>query len=131
MGPRGRSRRSIRLGRLLRAPGPRPPFRCLPPPSGTATTFQSIALALDHDDPDRIDRTWLRLVDAERVLEELSRMTAEERAALPVMAPGRGGVIVAGGAILVATMRRFGIQRALVSERDILWGLAYDALGVG
>jgi exopolyphosphatase/guanosine-5'-triphosphate,3'-diphosphate pyrophosphatase len=99
--------------------------------SGTATTFQSIALALDHDDPDRIDRTWLGLVDAERVLEELSRMTAEERAALPVMAPGRGGVIVAGGAILVATMRRFGIQRALVSERDILWGLAYDALGVG
>ena len=40
-------------------------------------------------------------------------------------------VIVAGGAILVGTMRRFGIERALVSEADILWGLAYDALGVG
>jgi exopolyphosphatase/guanosine-5'-triphosphate,3'-diphosphate pyrophosphatase len=99
--------------------------------SGTATTFQAIALGLDRDDPDRIHRTWLALPDAERVLDDLCRMTAAERSALPVMAPGRGDVIVAGGAILVGTMRRFGIQRALVSETDILWGLAYDALGVG
>jgi exopolyphosphatase/guanosine-5'-triphosphate,3'-diphosphate pyrophosphatase len=99
--------------------------------SGTATTFQAIALDLDRDDPDRIHRTWLSLRDAERVLEKLCRMTTAERADLPVMAPGRGGVIVAGGAILVGTMRRFGMERALVSETDILWGLAYDALGVG
>jgi len=99
--------------------------------SGTATTFQAIALGLDRDDPDRIQRTWIALPDAERVLDDLCRMTAAERSALPVMAPGRGDVIVAGGAILVGTMRRFGIQRALVSETDILWGLAYDALGVG
>ena len=51
--------------------------------------------------------------------------------ALPVMAPGRGDVIVAGGAVLVETMRRFGIERSLVSETDILLGLAYDAFGVG
>ncbi len=99
--------------------------------SGTATTLQAIALGLDRDDPALIHRTWLALPDAERVLDELCRMTTAERSALPVMAPGRGGVIVAGGAILVATMHRFGIERALVSETDILWGLAYDALGVG
>ena len=99
--------------------------------SGTATTFQAIALGLDRDDPDRIHRTWLGIADAERVLDELCRMTTAERSAMPVMAPGRGGVIVTGGAILVGTMRRFGIERALVSETDILWGLAYDALGVG
>jgi exopolyphosphatase/guanosine-5'-triphosphate,3'-diphosphate pyrophosphatase len=99
--------------------------------SGTATTVQAIALGLERDDPDRIHRTWLGIADAERVLDELSRMTTAERSAMPVMAPGRGGVIVTGGAILVGTMRRFGIERALVSETDILWGLAYDALGVG
>jgi exopolyphosphatase/guanosine-5'-triphosphate,3'-diphosphate pyrophosphatase len=99
--------------------------------SGTATTFQAIAQGLDRDDPQLIHRTWLSLGDAERVLDDLSRMTTDERSALPVMAPGRGGVIVAGGAILVGTMRRFGVQRALVSEDDILRGLAYDALGVG
>ncbi len=98
--------------------------------SGTATTFQAIALGLDRDDPDRIHRTWLGIDAAHRVLDDLCRMTTAERSAMPVMAPGRGGVIVAGGAILVGTMRRFGIERALVSETDILWGLAYDALGV-
>ena len=99
--------------------------------SGTATTLQAIALGLDRYDPEQIHRTWLVLGDAERVLADLARMTNAERAALPVMAPGRGDVIVAGGAVLVETMRRFGIERALVSETDILVGLAYDALGVG
>jgi exopolyphosphatase/guanosine-5'-triphosphate,3'-diphosphate pyrophosphatase len=99
--------------------------------SGTATTMQAIALGLDRYDPERIHRTWLDLEDAVRVLADLARMTNAERAALPVMAPGRGDVIVAGGAVLVETMRRFGIERALVSETDILLGLAYEALGVG
>ncbi len=99
--------------------------------SGTATTLQAIALGLDRYDPEQIHRTWLVLGDAERVLADLARMTNAERAALQVMAPGRGDVIVAGGAVLVETMRRFGIERALVSETDILVGLAYDALGVG
>ena len=58
-------------------------------------------------------------------------MTNEERAAIPVMPPGRGDVIVAGAAILVTAMRRLGFDRALVSETDILDGLALELLGVG
>ena len=57
-------------------------------------------------------------------------MTNPERAAIPVMAPGRGDVIVAGAMILTATMRRFGIERALVSETDILDGLAYEMVDI-
>jgi exopolyphosphatase/guanosine-5'-triphosphate,3'-diphosphate pyrophosphatase len=56
-------------------------------------------------------------------------MTNQARAALPVMAPGRGDVIVAGAVILEAVMDRFGFEEALVSETDILDGLALDALG--
>ena len=37
-------------------------------------------------------------------------MTTGERAAIPVMAPGRGDVIVAGAVILVAVMGRFGFD---------------------
>jgi exopolyphosphatase / guanosine-5'-triphosphate,3'-diphosphate pyrophosphatase len=55
-------------------------------------------------------------------------MTDEERRALPVMVPGRGDVIVAGAAILVAVMRRFGFDRTLVSETDILDGLVLELL---
>ena len=55
-------------------------------------------------------------------------MTNEQRAAMPIMVPGRGDVIVAGAVILVATMRRFGLARARVSETDILDGLALQML---
>jgi exopolyphosphatase/guanosine-5'-triphosphate,3'-diphosphate pyrophosphatase len=46
------------------------------------------------------------------------------------MARGRGDVIVAGAVVLVAVMQRFGMDRALVSETDILDGLALEALGL-
>ena len=42
-----------------------------------------------------------------------------------------GDVIVAGAVILAEVMRRFGFDRALVSETDILDGLAFESLGIG
>jgi exopolyphosphatase/guanosine-5'-triphosphate,3'-diphosphate pyrophosphatase len=98
--------------------------------AGTATTLRAVALGLGRYDPDRIHRTWLDAAEAERVLAGLAAMTNAERAAIPVMAPGRGDVIVAGATILVEVMRRFGFRRTLVSETDILDGLGFEALGV-
>jgi exopolyphosphatase/guanosine-5'-triphosphate,3'-diphosphate pyrophosphatase len=63
--------------------------------------------------------------DAERVFRLLADMTTQERKAIPVMAPGREDVIPAGAAILVEVMRRWGFVEALVSETDILDGIAY------
>ena len=99
--------------------------------AGTATTLQAIVLGLDRYDPDRIHRSWLAREDVERTLEGLAAMTNEQRAAIPVMAPGRGDVIVAGAVILACVMGRFGFERALVSETDILDGLAFETLGIG
>jgi len=99
--------------------------------AGTATTIQAIALGLDRYDPDATHRSWLGRGGVETVLADLASMTNAQRAAIPVMAPGRGDVIVAGAVILLETMRRFGFERSLVSETDILWGLALDTLGVG
>ena len=98
--------------------------------AGTPTTLQAISLGLARYDPDRIHRTWLALEDAERILSEAARLTNAELAAMPVMSRGRGDVIVAGAAVLVGVMRRFGFDRALVSETDILDGLAFDTLGI-
>jgi exopolyphosphatase/guanosine-5'-triphosphate,3'-diphosphate pyrophosphatase len=97
--------------------------------AGTATTLQAIVLGLSRYDPDAIHRTWLSLAAVAEVRASLEAMTDAERAALPVMAPGRGDVIVAGAAILEAAMRRFGVDRVLVSETDILDGLALEMLG--
>lgn len=98
--------------------------------AGTATTLQGCALGLGRHDPDLVHRSRLTLADAERTLRELAAMTNEERAAIPVMPKGRGDVIVAGATILVAALRRFGFEEALVSETDILDGLAFELLGV-
>ncbi len=98
--------------------------------AGTATTLQALALDLARYDPDLIHRSWLLLADAERLLADLVAMTNSERAALPVMAPGRGDVMVAGTLIFVRTLRRFGFDRALVSESDILDGLALEMLDI-
>jgi exopolyphosphatase/guanosine-5'-triphosphate,3'-diphosphate pyrophosphatase len=46
------------------------------------------------------------------------------------MAPGRADVIVAGALVLSRVMRRFGFERALVSETDILDGLVLEMLEV-
>lgn len=96
--------------------------------AGTATTVQAVSMELARYDPEATHRTWLPREEAERVLVRLALMTNAERAALPVMAPGRGDVIVAGALILAGVMRRWGFERALVSETDILDGLAMEML---
>ena len=96
--------------------------------AGTSTTVQAIALGLDFYDPERIPRTRLSRVDAARVASQLAAITTAERAALPVMAPGRADVIVAGSVILVEVMERFGFDEAIVSETDILDGLVLEML---
>ena len=128
--PPSRPRSSARLDEAEAAVPNARDARTLVAVAGTATTLQAIALGLERYDPEAIHRSWLTLADAERILLDLARMTNAERAALPVMAPGRGDVMVAGTVIFVETLRRFGFERALVSETDILDGLAFELLGI-
>jgi len=72
--------------------------------------------------------TTLAMADAREVAERLASMTTEERAVLPVMAPGRADVIATGATILATLIDGLGFDRALVSETDILDGLAYGEL---
>jgi exopolyphosphatase/guanosine-5'-triphosphate,3'-diphosphate pyrophosphatase len=101
------------------------------PVGGTPTTMQALSLGLERYDPDAIHRSTLTLREAERVFAHLTALTDRERAALPVMAPGRGDVMVAGAAVLVEVMRRWSFERAIVSETDILDGLAAELLESG
>lgn len=96
--------------------------------AGTATTVQALSLGLQRYDADRIHRSTLVREDVEGVRRRLGRMTIAEKGALPVMAPGRGDVIVAGVEILAAVMRRWDFREAFVSEHDILDGLAAELL---
>ena len=96
--------------------------------AGTTTTVQGLALGLPFYDPEEIHRSVLSRAEAERVTADLARMTVAERAALPVMAPGREDVIVAGAVILLEILRRWGFDECVVSEKDLLDGLVIEVL---
>jgi exopolyphosphatase / guanosine-5'-triphosphate,3'-diphosphate pyrophosphatase len=92
--------------------------------AGTATTVTALALGLPAYDPDRIHLSAVSLAEVERVYAELAAMTAEQRAALGPMHPGRVDVIVAGALILREVVRAAGTGGMLASEHDILDGIA-------
>jgi exopolyphosphatase/guanosine-5'-triphosphate,3'-diphosphate pyrophosphatase len=92
--------------------------------AGTVTTIAAIALGLSHYDPVAIHGSVLDYRQVADVTAELLMMTHAQRAALPVMHPGRVDVI-GGGALVLRTMMEFlGAERVIVSEHDILDGIA-------
>jgi len=97
--------------------------------AGTITTLACVALALPEYDPDAIHLRSFDRRELEDVVDRLSAMGPDERAALPCMQRGRGGVIVAGGVILLAAMEALGWTEITVSERDLLDGILLAAAG--
>jgi exopolyphosphatase/guanosine-5'-triphosphate,3'-diphosphate pyrophosphatase len=94
--------------------------------AGSVTTVAGIALGLDHYDSDRIHHARVSAARVHEIAAELLAMTRAERAAIPVMHPGRVDVIGAGALILDRIMTRFGFAEVLVSEHDILDGIAWS-----
>ena len=95
---------------------------------GTATAAAAVELGLAAYDRDRVHRFELTRAAAEDVFRTLATESAADRAANPGLHPDRAGVIVAGLCILVKVMRYFDFDRCLVSEADILDGLALSLL---
>ena len=94
--------------------------------AGSVTTIAGIALGLAHYDPTRIHHSR---VSAERVHEitgQLLGQTRTQRAAIGVMHPGRVDIIGAGALVLDRIMIRLRFGAVLVSEHDILDGIAWS-----
>jgi exopolyphosphatase / guanosine-5'-triphosphate,3'-diphosphate pyrophosphatase len=94
--------------------------------AGSVTTVAGLALGLAEYDPSRIHHTR---VPAAQVAEQTATLLGQshaERAALGVMHPGRVDVIGGGALVLDHVMRRFGFAEVLVSEHDILDGIAWS-----
>jgi exopolyphosphatase/guanosine-5'-triphosphate,3'-diphosphate pyrophosphatase len=64
----------------------------------------------------------------EDVFRTLATESLEDRKDNPGLEPERADVIVGGMCVLVTVMRRFGLREMLVSESDILDGLAMSIL---
>ena len=92
--------------------------------AGSVTTVAGIALGLEAYDPVRIHHSVLSRDVVRATTDDLLAMTRVERAAIPVMHPGRVDVIGAGALVLATLVDRFGFGEVLVSEHDILDGIA-------
>jgi len=92
--------------------------------AGTVTTIAAIALELPAYDPDVIHGSVLSYPQVAQVTGRLLDMTHAERAALPVMHPGRVDVIGGGALVLRTLMEEVGADHVIVSEHDILDGIA-------
>jgi exopolyphosphatase/guanosine-5'-triphosphate,3'-diphosphate pyrophosphatase len=93
--------------------------------AGSVTTIAAIALDLDEYDSERIHHSRVSLARVREITEWLLRSTHAERAAVPSMHPGRVDVIGAGALVLLSIMERTGAEEVVVSEHDILDGIAF------
>lgn len=91
--------------------------------AGTVTALAYLQLGLKQYDPVQTHHMLLARSDVERMFEQLASVPDERRKAL-LAEPKRSGVIVAGAAVLMTILRELGIEELLVSETDILDGLA-------
>jgi len=101
--------------------------------AGSVTTVAAIAMGLPGYDAARIHHSRVSAAEVHEVTHGLLAQTHAERAAIPVMHPGRVDVIGGGALVLDRIMKRFGFGEVLVSEHDILdgiaWSLAADRAG--
>ena len=98
--------------------------------AGSVTTVAGIAMGLPAYDAARIHHARVSAADVHEVTRSLLAQTRAARAAIGVMHPGRVDVIGGGALILDRIMQRFGFGEVLVSEHDILDGIAWS-LAVG
>jgi exopolyphosphatase/guanosine-5'-triphosphate,3'-diphosphate pyrophosphatase len=95
--------------------------------AGTITTLAALDLGLDEYDRERVHGRLLGRDGARAQLERLAALPLEERRQVPALEPERAPVIVAGAAILLAILDRYGLDAIRVSERDLLDGAAFAA----
>ncbi|MFF2811514.1 exopolyphosphatase [Streptomyces sp. NPDC058000] len=95
--------------------------------AGSVTTVAAVALGLDHYESAAIHHSRMSRATVAEITERLLTSTHAERAAIPVMHPGRVDVIAAGALVLLSIMERVGADEVVVSEHDILDGIAWHA----
>ncbi|MFC8589103.1 exopolyphosphatase [Streptomyces sp. NPDC057217] len=92
--------------------------------AGSVTTVAAIALGLPEYDSEKVHHSRISAARVAEVTERLLASTHDERAAIPVIHPGRVDVIVAGALVLREIVERVGAREVVVSEHDILDGIA-------
>src|SRR5690606_8018442 len=97
--------------------------------AGTVSTVAAVEIGLATYDRDRIHHFVLTKEAAEDVFRTLATESRVDRITNPGLEEPRADVIVGGCCALVALYRRLGLDELVVSEADILDGLAASVAG--
>jgi exopolyphosphatase / guanosine-5'-triphosphate,3'-diphosphate pyrophosphatase len=93
--------------------------------AGSVTTVAGIALGLPVYDASRIHHARIPASEVHAVTQMLLGQTRAQRGLIGVMHPGRIDVIGAGALVLDRILVRLGFAEVVVSEHDILDGIAW------
>lgn len=96
--------------------------------AGSVTTVAAIHLGLPEYDPVAIHHSRVPADAVRDISDQLLSSTHTQRAAIPVMHPGRVDVIAAGALVLRCLVDRTGVEDVVVSEHDILDGIAWSVV---
>ncbi len=96
--------------------------------AGTATTLAGVYLGLPQYDRSGVHGSLIPSDQVAALLEKLRRLTVAEIRALPSMHPGRADVVTGGTLIASRVAARTPAPGMLVSESDILDGIALELL---
>jgi len=97
--------------------------------AGTVTTLAAIDLGLTAYDAARVHAHRMERAAVERLRDRLGALTVAARSEIPCLERGRADVIIAGIAICLGAMDRFGFESLLVSDRGLREGIVCEILG--
>ena len=96
---------------------------------GTFTSLAAVHLGLAAYDPTLVHGSILTVDDLDELVTTLTRLTVDETQAIPSLEPGRAPVLLGGAVVAREAARRSGLEEIIVSETDLLDGIAMQ-LGV-
>jgi exopolyphosphatase/guanosine-5'-triphosphate,3'-diphosphate pyrophosphatase len=94
--------------------------------AGTVTTLASVSLRMEEYEGQRVHGELLERSEIERIVAMLADVPLDDRRRIAGVHPGRADVIVAGGLVVLAVLRRLGAEALRVSDRGLRWGLAEE-----
>ncbi len=96
--------------------------------AGTVTTLAAVAQNLSHYDPQLINNYVLKRERIRAIQDKFLQQPLKERRETPGLEPGRADVIVAGTAMLICFMERFGFDNVTACDSGLREGVVLNRL---
>ena len=95
---------------------------------GTATSMAALDLGLTEYNEEKVQNHSISEERMEKLWQQLTKLTVEERNNLPGLGEGRGEIIVAGIRIYQVLLKLFKLDHMVVSDAGLLEGIALSCV---